>query len=395
MLISKCCSCDRMYSPIIGLYILSQLQHLEINIGLYRDDGLAVCNKTPRQTEIIKKEICKVFSKNNLKITIEANKKTVDFLDITLDLRTGIYKPFMKPNNTPLYVHRESNHPPSIIANIPESINKRLSKISANEAIFKEAIPAYQDALQKSGYSHELQYKPEHTTTRTKRNRTRNITWFNPPFSKNVSSKIGREFFNLLDKCFPPKNKLHKLLNRNTVKLSYSCMPNIKQRISAHNKSALTHSEPEQQQNNTRDCNCRQNRQCPLDGKCLTSSVIYQATVTRLDNQNKETYIGLTENSFKTRYNGHSANLNNHDKRSATTLSEYVWKLKDTNIQHNITWKIISRAKAYNASNKKCNLCLEEKYYIIRHPDLGSLNKRSELFSTCRHRKKNLLSNYN
>ena len=58
---------------LIGLYILSQLQTLDINVGLYRDDGLAVCNKTPQQIEQIKKQICKVFSNNNLKITIEAN----------------------------------------------------------------------------------------------------------------------------------------------------------------------------------------------------------------------------------------------------------------------------------------------------------------------------------
>ena len=46
---------------LVGLYILSQLVPLGINVGLYRDDGLAVSNKTPRQTEIIKKEICKIF----------------------------------------------------------------------------------------------------------------------------------------------------------------------------------------------------------------------------------------------------------------------------------------------------------------------------------------------
>ena len=31
---------------------------------------------------------------------------------------------------TPLYVHKRSNHPPRIIDNIPQSINKRLSEIS-------------------------------------------------------------------------------------------------------------------------------------------------------------------------------------------------------------------------------------------------------------------------
>ena len=109
---------------LIGLYILSQLQHLDINVGLYRDDGLATCDKTPRQIEQIKKEICRIFTNNKLKITIEANLKSVDFLDITMDLRTGIHKPFMKQNNTPLYVNKDSNHPPTLIKNIPESINK-------------------------------------------------------------------------------------------------------------------------------------------------------------------------------------------------------------------------------------------------------------------------------
>ena len=31
---------------------------------------------------MIKKDICKVFNDHNLNITIEANKKTVDYLDI-------------------------------------------------------------------------------------------------------------------------------------------------------------------------------------------------------------------------------------------------------------------------------------------------------------------------
>ena len=56
-------------------------------IGLYGDDGLAAFEKSPRETENIKKRICKVFNDLNLKITIEANKKCVDYLDITFDLR--------------------------------------------------------------------------------------------------------------------------------------------------------------------------------------------------------------------------------------------------------------------------------------------------------------------
>ena len=42
---------------LVGNFLLSQLQHLDINMGLYQDDGLAIINATPRQTENIKKEI--------------------------------------------------------------------------------------------------------------------------------------------------------------------------------------------------------------------------------------------------------------------------------------------------------------------------------------------------
>ena len=56
---------------------------------------------------------------------------------------------------------------------------------------------------------------------------------------------------------------------------------------------------------------------------------IYQATVTRYDNQQEETYIGLTENTFKTRYNGHTSSFRNEEKKNSTTLSQYIWSLKE------------------------------------------------------------------
>ncbi|GFR68166.1 hypothetical protein ElyMa_002015900, partial [Elysia marginata] len=43
-------------SELVGLYLLSQLQHLDVKVGLYRDDGLAVTNKPPQQSEKIKKK---------------------------------------------------------------------------------------------------------------------------------------------------------------------------------------------------------------------------------------------------------------------------------------------------------------------------------------------------
>ena len=118
---------------ICGLYLLAILEHLDIIAGLFRDDGLALSKLSPRDTENAKKTICEIFSRYNLSITIEANLKVVNFLDVQLDLDRNIYKPYIKPNDKPNYVNSQSNHPPGIIKNIPISINRRLNTISANK----------------------------------------------------------------------------------------------------------------------------------------------------------------------------------------------------------------------------------------------------------------------
>ena len=49
-------------------------------------------------------------------------------------------------------------------------------------------------------------------------------------------------FLNMIDECFPKSHRLHKIFNRNTLKLSYSCMQNI---ISSYNKlMCLTQLQP-------------------------------------------------------------------------------------------------------------------------------------------------------
>ena len=65
------------------------------------------------------------------------------------------------------------------------------------------------------------------TTTANSRNRARNITWFNPLYSQNVKTNIGKTFLNLVKKHFPRDHKLYKIFNRNTLKLSYSCMSSM------------------------------------------------------------------------------------------------------------------------------------------------------------------------
>ena len=314
----------------------------------------------------------------------------VDFLDVTLDLNSGIYKPYTKPNSTLQYVHFNSNHPPNIIKNIPLSINRRLSAISSNATVFNDASQYYQEALDKSGYSYKLEYEEpmgkNQPQPETKRNGSRNITWFNPPYSLNVETNIGKQFFKILDEEFPPENKLHKVFNRNTVKLSYSCMPSVSNIIDGHNKSVIKN----QTKTQPKLCNCRNKDKCPVEGKCKEEEVIYQSTV-KTSNNKTESYIGLCATDFKARFANHKSSFIHSHKRNDTELSKYVWSLKDRNMEYEIKWKILRHAKQYNNTTKRCNLCIAEKCYLIFKPQECTLNKRSELISSCRHSKKFLL----
>ena len=186
---------------LVGFFLLNQItMKYGQTFGLYRDDGLGVIKATPRKVESIKKDLCTLFNNYGLKITMEANKKIVNFLDVTLNLSTGKYQPYSKPNNVPLYVHSKSNHPPNILRNIPLSINKRLTEISSDEQAFKQTTPLYQQALDKCGYKHGLTFKHPSIQTNNKdsRRRKRNITWYNPPFSKNVATNVSQGFLRII-----------------------------------------------------------------------------------------------------------------------------------------------------------------------------------------------------
>ena len=162
----------------------------------------------------------------------------MNFLDVTLNLSMGKYHPYSKPNNTPLYVHSKSNHPPSVLRNIPLSINKRLTEISSDQDSFEQASPPYQQALDKSGYNHKLQFKhPLNLTTNNKtRSRKRKITdmvAYNPPYSKNVSTNVGQTFLKIIDEEFPADHPLYTKYSTviQSRSATCSCMPNIKQTI--------------------------------------------------------------------------------------------------------------------------------------------------------------------
>ena len=68
--------------------------------------------------------------------------------------------------------------------------------------------------------------------------RKRKITWCNPPFNIKVATNVAKRFLALIDKHFPKDKRLSKFFNRNTIKVSYSCLPVVKQTIS-NNKHRL------------------------------------------------------------------------------------------------------------------------------------------------------------
>ena len=133
------------------------------SIGLYRDDGLSIfrnCNS--HQSKKVWKDLTKLFKKYQLNLDIKCNLKIVDYLDISFDLNSGIFKPFNKPNNKPLYINASSNHPPSLLRQIPKSVSKRITANCCNEEdIFCKSAPFYNSILQDCEFNENIKYCPE------------------------------------------------------------------------------------------------------------------------------------------------------------------------------------------------------------------------------------------
>ena len=146
------------------------------------------------------KKISNALKLLGFKSTTHTNLKTVNFLDIILNLTNCTYELYKKDSNTPTYIQTSSNHPPSITKQIPKSISCRLSSNSSNIDIFNKHKHIYDEALKHSGYKQELKFTSPKVNSK---HRSRNIIWFNPPYDKYIYSNIGRDFLNLISKHFP------------------------------------------------------------------------------------------------------------------------------------------------------------------------------------------------
>ena len=97
-----------------------------------------------------------------------------------------------------------------------------------------------------------------------------------------MSSNVGKQFLAIIDKHFGKERKdgLHKIFNRKTIKISYSCTKNMKNILAASNAKKLDKKSNSNPNTNLQPkCNCRQKNECPLKGNCVGNTVVYEATV--------------------------------------------------------------------------------------------------------------------
>ena len=289
-----------------------------------------------------------------------------------------------------MYINVNSNHPSYIKRQIPTMIEDRLNELSSNEEVFNIAKKDYEEALMQSGYTKKLHFKQkedeenrnELQRTREKKKRKRKVIWYNPPYDMAVKTCVAQTFLNLVKKHFPIGTELNRIFNKNTIKVSYSCMPNLGRKIKSSNDKKLQGIQNLDVE--AFGCNCDR-IPCPLNGHCEIDSVIYKADVEALNHPNKH-YYGLTGGKFRLRYNAHHSSFHNNEYRNRTELSKYIWYLTDNGIVPTIKWSIVKRTHTYQPGQKSCNLCICEKYYILSANKDSCINDRNELVSKCRHR---------
>ena len=137
-------------------------------------------------------------------------------------------------------------------------ISKRLSDISSYKEHFDKAASIYNEVLKNGGFNETLKFLP---TILVRRHRGRNILRFIPTFSSNVKKNVGKICLTLLQKHFWRHHKYSKLFNKNNVKFSYSCIPNMNSVIQNHNANSLSNHITLVA---ARSCSCLQKTECLL-----------------------------------------------------------------------------------------------------------------------------------
>ena len=234
-------------------------------------------------------------------------------------------------------------------------------------------------------YQYTLHYKPTMTAERKNRQRN-NILWYNPSFSKNVSTNIGLKFLSLIDKHFPMDHSLQKIFNCNTIKISYSAVWMTPKRslttITGASYTRLTYLTWK-----TTKTAWEPTKHATADKRTIACSTVTAFNlhwfIKPLSHGTTTTLLKHTLDSTLKQYRNHIASFRHAKHKNSTELSKHIWALKNDNTDYFISWRVFSSSSPNSSSSKRCNLCLTEKFQIICLPDLSSLNKHNKLGSSC------------
>ena len=121
-------------------------------------------------------------------------------------------------------------------------------------------------------------------------------------------------------------------------------MPSNGKIISGHNKKILQGVEP------TPPCNCTV-YDCVVDGKCQEKAVIYPCKIKETQGENVESYVGLTERTFKDRLTKHRTSIN-REGYHRNSFSKHIWDLKRKQKNFELSWRILAKARPYSPATK-------------------------------------------
>ena len=117
-------------------------------------------------------------------------------------------------------------------------------------------------------------------------------------------------------------------------------------------------------------CNGRKNSECPIDGNCQVSNVVYKCDVTR--SLTKKVYLGPAEGDWRTLFYNHKLSFKYKGYSNKTTLSSYIRHLKSIN-KWNLKLPVLRSVPPYSNTSKKCLLCLYRKREIVTYQNQKKL----------------------
>ena len=180
-------------------------------------------------------------------------------------------------------------------------ISKLISEICCDKHEFEKAKGNYNKALEKTGFSEKIKYQVLLDCT----NKKSSMVSLHKVANSHAQTNVGKIFMKLIVKHFTKHHRYHRRFNKNTIKLSYSCIQNMGNIIIKHNNKQLYQSLEQP----TRMGSCRDKASCPIDGNCLQKLFVYQAQIGSANS--RKYYLWMSEDGFKTRYNNHNMSFRN------------------------------------------------------------------------------------